>query len=139
MWTSNVVPAEIVRRPPAEGLRIFWLNHLLWCWEQLYHFRPTFSEIQQELTDFQTSPQQSMPQISSQQDSFNQRDVGQELFLTKAIWTMNVQQFKSTIQKMRIQTKSIYMKRSNKIMMANPSYIWKFLYGNVANIANFKA
>ena len=33
-WTSNVVPVEIVRRPPGDppetprgGLRIFWLNH----------------------------------------------------------------------------------------------------------------
>ena len=25
--TSNVVPAEIVRRPPGDPLRIFWLNH----------------------------------------------------------------------------------------------------------------
>ena len=28
VWTSNVVPAEIVRRPSAGGLRIFWLKSL---------------------------------------------------------------------------------------------------------------
>ena len=94
--------SQRLEKPPLCPQSLYDL--MLWCWGQLYHFRPTFSEIQQALTDFQRSSQQSMPQIKSQQYSLNSLR-GKIFHLTKAIWT--VQQFKSTIQKMKIQIKSI--------------------------------
>jgi serine/threonine protein kinase len=96
-------------------------NLILSCWDQLYHFRPTFSEIQQELTDFQTSHQQSMPQISSQQ--LNQRDVGQEISFDQGYLDYEC----STVQVHHPENENSnqeYLdKEIQQVMMANPTYI----------------
>ena len=96
---------------------------MLLCWGQVYHFRPTFSEIQQELTDFQTSHQQSMPQISSQQDSLNQRDVGQEISFDQGYLDYEC----STVQVHHPENENSNQEYLDEeiqqvIMMANPSY-----------------
>ena len=108
-------------KPPLCPQNLYDL--MVWCWRQSYHFRPTFSEIQQELTDFQTSHQQSMPQISSQQDSLNQRDVGQEIsfdqgFLDCECSTVQVHHPENENSNQEYLDKEI----QQEIMMANPSY-----------------
>ena len=97
---------------------------MLSCWGQFYHFRPTFSEIQQELTDFQTSHQQSMPQIRSQQDFLNQRDVGQEISFDQGYLDYEC----STVQVHHPENENSNQEYLDKeiqpvIMMGNPSYI----------------
>ena len=97
---------------------------MLECWGQLYHFRPTFSEIQQALTDFQRSSQQSMPQITSQQDSLNQRDVGEEIsfdqgYLDYECSTVQVHHPENENSNQEYLDKEI----QQEIMMANPGYI----------------
>ena len=97
---------------------------MLECWGQLYHFRPTFSEIQQALTDFQRSSQQSMPQITSQQDSLNQRDIGREIsfdqgYLDYECSTVQVHHPENENSNQEYLDEEI----QQEIMMANPSYI----------------
>ena len=43
---------------------------MLWCWEHLYQFRPSFTEVKEELKSFQTSQQQF--NIDSNQNNPNQ-------------------------------------------------------------------
>ena len=114
--------SQRLEKPPLCPQSLYDL--MLWCWGQLYHFRPTFSEIQQELTDFQTSRQQSLPQISSQQDSLNQRDVGQEISFDQGYLDCEC----STVQVHHPENENsnqeyLYEEIQQKIMMANPSYI----------------
>ena len=49
---------------------------MLWCWEQLYHFRPTFSEVKNELKEFQLSQKKS--QAGSNQEHSNQTQSNEE-------------------------------------------------------------
>ena len=91
-------------------------------WGQLYHFRPTFSEIQQALTDFQRSSQQSMPQITSQQDSLNQRDIGQEISFDQGYLKCSSVQVHHPENENSNQ-EYLDEEIQQEIMMANPSYI----------------
>ena len=95
---------------------------MLECWGQLYHFRPTFSEIQQALTDFQRSSQQSMPQITSQQDSLNQRDIGQEISFDQGYLKCSSVQVHHPENENSNQ-EYLDEEIQQEIMMANPSYI----------------
>ena len=49
---------------------------MLWCWKQLYQFRPTFSEVKNELKKFQLSQEES--QACSNQENSNQIQSNEE-------------------------------------------------------------
>ena len=48
---------------------------MLWCWEHLYQFRPTFKEVKQELTSFQASLKQSQTDSNQENSDQNQGTV----------------------------------------------------------------
>ena len=54
-------------RPPLCPQSLYDL--MLLCWAQLYHFRPTFTEVKEQLRIFQENQQQ--PQINSNQQPMN--------------------------------------------------------------------
>lgn len=49
---------------------------MLWCWEQLYQFRPSFSEVKMELENFQSNQQQLTIQNEQDQERSQQQSIG---------------------------------------------------------------
>ena len=59
-----------LEKPPLCPQSLYEL--MLWCWNQHYQFRPTFSEIKRDLKKFQPSQQQLM--INSDNEHVNQEN-----------------------------------------------------------------
>ena len=62
-----------IEKPPLCPQKLYDL--MMWCWEQLYQFRPTFNEIKRDLKMFRSNQEQSM--ISSDRVHVHQENSDQ--------------------------------------------------------------